>query len=318
MRAARIAGPRRFELLDEKIPSIEEGKVLVRLLKTVICGSDLPYWGETYSAESYPLPPGYPGHECLGVVEDTADGQFQKGDRVMYYPAILLDGYKEYHLTTPERLQKLPSDGDLNVLSLTQILGCVAHGAFRIESPYNKSVVIMGQGPVGLLFTALMKNFGARKIITVDPVEHRLKVSADMGATHGLNPENEDIIKSISDITDGKLADIVIDAYGRKVEVVNKCFDVARHNGQVAFFGICLEESPKLNFNVFFRKELRMVASVGPDLAVDYPYALDMIVNNAVDVKPLITHLMPFEEIQKAFEMAFSRTGNVIKIILEF
>jgi threonine dehydrogenase-like Zn-dependent dehydrogenase len=86
----------------------------------------------------------------------------------------------------------------------------------------------------------------------------------------------------------------------------------------VAFFGICLEEAPRLNFNEFFRKELRMVASVGPDLSIDYPFALSMIERNAVDVSPLITHVMPFDDIQKAFDRAVSREDDVIKIVLEF
>ncbi|MCU0821159.1 MAG: zinc-binding dehydrogenase [Spirochaetes bacterium] len=317
MRSAKIVSPRKIEVVQEETPLIRDGKVLVRLLKAVICGSDLPYFNETYSAESYPLPSGCPGHECLGIVEKTGGNVFKKGDYVMYYP-VFLDGFKEYHLTDPERLQKLPDDGDLNILVMTQLLGCVAHAAFRIDRPYKKNVVIMGQGPVGLLFTALMKNFGAAKIIVVDPLQYRLDAACKMGADVCINPDREKLNEAISAITSGNMADIVIDAYGQKAEVVNRCFDIARHNGQVAFFGICLEESPRLNFNIFFRKELRMISSVGPDLSADYPYALDMILKNVIDVRPLITHIMPFENIQSAFETAVNRSDNVIKIILEF
>ncbi len=317
MRSAKIVSPRTIEVVQEETPRVKDGKVLVKLLKTVICGSDLPYFNETYSADAYPLPSGCPGHECLGIVEESGSGMYKKDDYVMYYP-VFLDGFKEYHLTDPERLQKLPDGGDLNILVMTQLLGCVAHAAFRIDRPYKQDVVIMGQGPVGLLFTALMKNFGAGRIIAVDPLQYRLDVARRMGADICVNPEKEKLDETISGITGGKMADIVIDAYGQKAEAVNKCFDLAGHNGQVAFFGICLEESPRLNFNVFFRKELRMIASVGPDLSADYPYALDMIVKNVIDVKPLITHVMPFENIQSAFEMAVNRSDNVIKIILEF
>ena len=317
MRSAKIVSPRKIEVVHEETPRITDGKVLVRLLKTVICGSDLPYFNETYNAEAYPLPSGCPGHECLGIVEESGSMVFKKGDYVMYYP-VFLDGFKEYHLTDPERLQKLPDDGDLNILVMTQLLGCVAHAVFRIDRPYKQDVVIMGQGPVGLLFTALMKNFGAGKIIAVDPLQYRLDVARMMGADYCINPGKDNLTETVAGITSGEMADIVIDAFGQKAEVVNRCFDIARHNGQVAFFGICLEESPRLNFNVFFRKELRMIASVGPDLSADYPYALDMIVNKVIDVRPLITHVMPFENIQSAFEMAINRSDKVIKIVLEF
>ncbi len=317
MRAAKIVAPGKIEVVNEDIPAIEDDKVLIRLLKTVICGSDLPYFSVSYDPGSYPLPPGYPGHECLGIVEESKSNEYKEGDYVMYYP-VFLDGFMEYHLVDPARLQKLPKEGDLNVLVMTQLLGCVSHAAFRIDKPYNKNVVIMGQGPVGLLFTALMNNFGAKSIIAVDPVTFRLETAKKMGARDVINPENENIIERISEITDGKMADIVIDAFGQKTEVINTCFDVACHNGQVAFFGICLEESPGLNFNVFFRKELRMVASVGPDLSIDYPFALNMIMKDAIDVSPLITHVIPFEEIQRGFELAVNKTDNVIKVILEF
>ncbi|MBP8178313.1 MAG: zinc-binding dehydrogenase [Spirochaetes bacterium] len=317
MRAARIIAPRKFTVDNDPIPDCFDSHVRVKLLKVAICGSDLPYFSSVYSKESYPLPPGYPGHECLGVIEASRVKQFKEGTPVMYYPPFL-DGFKEYHVTPPSRVQLIPDTLPLNELLITQLLGAVSHCAFRIDKPYNKHVAIMGQGPVGLLFTALMKNFGARSVIAIDPLDYRCKAAINMGATHTINPHTNDLLEAIKAITDGSMADIVIDAYGQDVAVINKCFEIARHNGQVAFFGICLEEAPRLNFNTFFRKELRMIASVGPDLTMDYPYALDMILKGAIDVTPLLTHDIPFEDIQKGFEMASNREDGAIKIVLSF
>lgn len=317
MRSARIIAPGRFEVFDEPVPSAGDGQVLVRLQKAVLCGSDYPYFANTFAPSSYPLPPGYPGHECLGVVEQSNSDEFAKGDLVMYYPPGL-DAYKEYHVASPARLQKLPEGKDLNVLVMTQVLGCVAHAVFRIDKPDNRDVVVMGQGPIGLLFTALMKLHGARRVIAVDPLEWRLETAKKLGADVVINPAKEDAEKAVASLTGGRMADIVIDAYGQDVAVINRCFDLARHNGQVAFFGICLEESPRLSFNTFFRKELRMIASVGPDLAVDYPYSLSLILRGAVDVSLLVTHVMPFEKIQDAFDLAAGRRDNVIKVVLDF
>ncbi|MDY6968764.1 MAG: zinc-binding dehydrogenase [Spirochaetota bacterium] len=317
MRSAKIIASRRFEVFDEDIPTLEDGKILVRLLRTAICGSDLPYFSGSYDPKSYPFPSGYPGHECMGVVEESLSPEFRSGERVMYYPSNL-DGFMEYHLTDPSRLQKLPDEGNPDILLMTQLLGAVAHCAFRLDKPHKKSVLILGQGPVGLLFTALMKNLGAKTIIAVDPYDYRLATATKMGADIVINPQKSDVVGAVSEITKGDMADIVIDAYGQEVDVINQCFDLVCHNGQVAFFGICLEESPGLNFNVFFRKELRMIASVGPDITLDYPYALKMILQNSIDVTPLITHVMPFEEIQKGFEKAVKRDDETIKIVLKF
>ncbi len=319
MRAARIVSPARFEITDDPVPDCPDGSVRVKLLKAAICGSDLPYFSVSYNPASYPFPAGYPGHECLGVIDASRSSGWKEGDLVMYYPTGL-DAYKEYHVNHPSRVQKLPGNSghDRNVLLMTQLLGAVAHCVFRIDNPYNKHVVILGQGPVGQLFTSLVKNMAPRSVITVDPLDNRLNISSQMGATHTVNPSTENVVDGVKEITSGNMADIVIEAFGQNVDVINSSFDLARHNGQVAFFGICLDESPGLNFNVFFRKELRMIASVGPDLSIDYPYALDMILKGAVDVRPMITHDLPFEDIQKGFEMAVARDDDAVKIVLSF
>lgn len=317
MKSAKIVSPRAFQVTEEDIPEVADNTVLVRLQKAALCGSDLPYFNNSFKPESYPFPSGYPGHECMGVVEESRSASFAPGDRVMYYPPRL-DAYKEYHVADPGRLQKLPAQGDANILLMTQLLGAVSHCVFRLDSPYKKDVVVVGMGPVGLLFVSLIKNLSPQNVIAVDPLAYRLDAARRMGADHTLNPSATDPVKAIRDITSGTMADIVIDAYGQQSSVINTCFEFARHNGQVAFFGICLEEAPRLNFNEFFRKELRMVASVGPDLSIDYPFALDMILRKAIDVSPLITHVLPFGDIQKAFEMAVNREDGAIKIVLEF
>ncbi len=317
MKSAKIVSPRKIEVTEENIPAVGDDKVLVRLQRAALCGSDLPYFSNSFNPASYPFPAGYPGHECMGVVEESKSGFYRPGDRVMYYPPRL-DAYREYHVADPGRLQKLPANGDANILLMTQLLGAVSHCVFRLDSPYNKNVVVVGLGPVGLLFVSLLKNLSPRSITAVDILDYRLDTARRMGADHLVNPSKTKAVKAIGEITSGNMADIVIDAYGQESSVINTCFEFARHNGQVAFFGICLEEAPRLNFNEFFRKELRMVASVGPDLSIDYPFALSMIEKNAVDVSPLITHVMPFGDIQKAFDRAVSREDGVIKIVLEF
>ncbi len=316
MRSAQIISPRTIKITDVPVPDVPDGMVRVRLTRAALCGSDYPYFSVTYKDSSYPLPPGYPGHECMGVVDASRASGFAVGESVMYYPPGL-DSYREYHVAPPERLQKLPVGPDPSILCMTQPLGAVYHAAFRIDRPYNKHVVIMGQGPMGLLFTAVMRSFGAKRIFTVEPLAWRREASLRMGADRAIDPAAENVETVVHDLTGGVMADIVIDAFGQDVAVINRCFDLARHNGQVAFYGICLEESPALNFNTFFRKELRMIASVGPDLSIDYPQALDSILRGRIDVTPLVTHVMPFSDIQRAFEMAAAREDGVIKIVLD-
>jgi len=316
MRVARIIAPQRIEIFDEPIPVPGKGEILVRLEKVAICGSDLPYFRETYPDTSYPFSDGYPGHECIGTVEHADSLGFSKGDLVLALPPSM-DGFKEYHLLTPDRLMSMPRQKDTSVMLMTQLLGAVVHCCRRINDVWGKKVVIIGQGPVGLLFNSMLKNMGATKIIGVDILDYRLQLGKKMGTTHTIDASRQNVIEIVKEITQGDMADLVVEACGQE-ETLNMCFELARHDGVVALFGISLQESPRLNFNKLFRKELRIIASVGPSIEVDYAYALRMVMDDQIRVENMITHILPFASIQKGFDIAVNRKGEVVKVVLEF
>ncbi len=316
MHAARIVAPRQIEIFDEPIPKLEKGKILVRLEKAAICGSDFPYFRDTHLNASYPFPFGYPGHECVGTVEDSDSVAYNRGDFVLVLPPFM-DGFKEFHIMPPDRLLRMPRVKDTSAMLMTQLLGAVVHCCRRITDVWGKEVVVIGQGPVGLLFDSMLKNMGAAKIIAVDVLDYRLEMAEKMGATHTINTKKDDVSQMAKEITETRMADLVVEACGNE-KTLNMCFELARHDGVVAFFGICLEEAPRLNFNQLFRKELKMIASVGPSIEIDYTYALRMVLDNQVEVENLITHTLPFSRIQEGFEIAMSREEKVIKVVLEF
>jgi L-iditol 2-dehydrogenase len=316
MRVAKIIAPRRIEIFDEPIPELDKGKVLVRLEKAAICGSDLPYFRDKHPDSAYPFASGYSGHECVGVVESSDSLDYNKGDFVLTLPPYL-DGFKEYYLVTPDRLMHMPRQKDTSVMLMTQLLGAVVHCCRRINNVWGMNTVVIGQGPVGLLFNSMLKNMGATRVIGVDILDYRLRIAKEMGATHTIDSSKQNVSEIVKDITKGNMADLVVEACGYE-ETLNMSFDLARHDGVVAFFGICLKESPGLNFNQLFRKELRIIASVGPSIEIDYAYALRTIMADQIEVERLITHTLPFVNIQEGFEIAVNRKEEVIKVILEF
>src|SRR5918996_886948 len=83
MKAARLVGPRQFEILDVETPSPKQGEVLVRLEYASICGSDLLTYDRVFPEEDYPLRVGLPCHETSGVIEESMDESLQKGQRVV-------------------------------------------------------------------------------------------------------------------------------------------------------------------------------------------------------------------------------------------
>ena len=89
-------------------------------------------------------------------------------------------------------------------------------------------MVILGQGPIGQLFCAAARNLGAREIIAIDLLESRLKTSPQMGATHVVNASQEDVVKTVGDITQGQYADLVVEAVGHREHRLNDAFRLVR------------------------------------------------------------------------------------------
>ena len=320
MKAAQLVAPRKWELIEVEKPQASDGNMLVRTERAAICGTDLPFYSGL--RPSYPLSLGEPGHEGMGVVESCPSGRFAAGDRV------LLSGfdrglYQEYVLARDEVCVPLPVDIDPEVVLMSQLLGTVLHCFFKLGNLMGNKAVVVGLGAVGQLFCATLRNLGAARIIAVDPLQYRLDLSRRMGATHTLNPNEGDLSEAVLELTGGQGADMVVEAVGRE-ETINLCPELARRDGTVVYFGVPdkdgVETSAKLAIMPGFVKSLTLVTSVGPDPLRDYTMALDWITQGRIDVRPILTHILPFEQIQEAFEMAFDRPAEseALKIVLKF
>ena len=320
MRAARLVAPRQWEILELEKPQPSADRMLVRLERSAVCGSDKPqYCG---ISPSYPLSPGTPGHEGLGIVESCPCGVYEEGERVLLWGADR-GLFQEYVLAPTQGCIRLPKDLDLEVVLMSQLLGTVVHCFYKLGNVINQKVVVIGQGSVGQLFNATLRNLGAKQIIGVDPLEYRLEVGRQMGATHAINPDAEDVAKAVAEITGGEMADMVVEAVGME-STFNLCSRLVRRNGTMVYFGIPNKENAEgvmaLRFMEMFNKEVRLITTVGPNPLQDYAIALDWIVQGRLDVRPMITHVLPFEEIQRGFFMAFDEPEKhrAIKVVLTF
>ena len=320
MRAARLVGPRKWELVEVDKPSASEGKMLVRMERVAICGTDKPSYEGV--VPSYPLPLGATGHEGIGRVEDCPSGKYEIGERVLLW-GFDRGLYQQYVLAGDEGCVRLPKDQDPEVVLMSQPLGTVIHCFYKLGNFINQNVVVLGQGPMGQLFNACLRNFGARKIIAMDVLTHRLEVGMQMGATHTIDPGKTDPKRAVLELTDGNLGDTVVEVVG-KAETFNLASGLVRRGGDLIYFGVPnrdnLEDVMKLEFRQAFSNETRIITSVGPNPQRDYTVALDWIVQGRVDVRPMLTHVLPFEQIQEGFEIfcdcpAQSRS---VKVVLKF
>ena len=212
MKAARLVGPRQFEILDVDTPKPNPGEVLVRIEYASICGSDLLNYNRVLPEEDYPLRTGLPCHETSGVVEESMDESLKKGDRVV--ALTYTGGLMEYVTIAANRCIKVPEHVDPQLAVLCQPIGTVIYAVQKLGSVLGKKVVILGQGPIGLSFTEFMARGGASQVIVTDIVDPRLEVSKVLGATDTINASKEDVLERVKELTGGALADVVIDACG--------------------------------------------------------------------------------------------------------
>jgi threonine dehydrogenase-like Zn-dependent dehydrogenase len=321
MKAARLVGPRRWEIVEVEAPrAIAAGLMLVRMERVAICGTDKPFYGGVSPA--YPLAPGEPGHEGTGIVEACPSDPGREGERVLLWGADR-GLFQEYVLAPVRGCISLPRELAAEVVLMSQLLGTVVHCFYKLGNLIDQKAVVIGQGAVGLFFDAVLRNLGARQIIGVDPLEYRLQTGRRMGATHALNPDREEVVRAVRTITGGELADLVVEAVGRE-STLNLCSELVRRNGTVAYFGVPNKENIEgivsLRFMEMFGREVRLINSVGPDPFRDYTVALDWIVQGRLDVRPVISHVLPFAQIQQGFAMAFDEPEKhrAIKVVLAF
>lgn len=320
MRAAQIVAPRRIEIVDVPTPDLAKtppGSLLIKTLKTAICGTDIPAFVYERPAGDYPLPPGYSIHECIGVVAASTSPRFKEGEPVLALPNGS-DGLAEYFLTSAAVTVPLKPFPRPECVLMSQPLGTVVWAMRKLGNLLLKDTVVMGQGPMGLLIAGMLSNLGARTVIALDLLDYRLEASRRMRATHTVNVAREDAVETVRTVTDGRMADLVVEAVGHQTETINRCLDLVRRGGTILAFGVPDDEYYPIRFSEFFRRNVTLLHSVGPDVQNDFPMAMDLITQGRLDVSPIITHQLPFTAAQRGFDLFADRRDRAIKVVLDY
>ncbi len=319
MRAARLVGPRRFEILnDAPMPAPQPGEVLVRMEHVSICGSDLLTYDRVFPEEEYPLRIGIPCHECLGVVEESYDDSVRKGQRVI--ALNYTGGLVEYTTLPAGRCVPVPENTipDPSLWVLCQPVGTVIYAVQQMGSVLGKKVAVLGQGPIGLAFTDLLTRAGASRIIVTDVVDHRLEMAKSIGATHAINAAREDVVGTINELTNGG-ADVVVDACGLP-ETANQVFNVLRVKGLAVIFGMPHGE-PVFPFEwaAMFNRLAHVIVTNSARAGEVVPAVqtcVDLVAQGRLDMSYMVTHRLPLSEVGRAYELFSGRKDNAVKVLI--
>ena len=301
---------------------MESDSVLVKTLAGSICGSDLHVVYMGWNMGDFPLTPGVPGHEGVGVVVDEGRSDFSRGDLVLTVPSIFTARvFAEYQAIDANYLLRLPEGPPMDHLLMAQQLGTVVFGCDRLPPVEGKTVAIIGQGSVGLFHAFMLKRMGAARVIAIEPNATRREAGRRMGTDEAIDVTGQAATEAVLDLTRGEGADLVIEAVG-SVPTLNQALNIVRDEGHVCAFGLPESSEPvAFEWDTFFRRRITMNAVFGaqdvPGLP-DFKAALTMIAEGEIDVAPLTTHRFPLERIQEAMELAHNPSGGALKVGLTF
>ena len=324
MRAAQLVGPRKFEIVDAPVPTVSDGNCLVETECWSICGSDIRHtYGTVLDEEEYPMQIGHPAHEVAGTVVESRSDRFREGDRVIVLPTSDTT-LVEYIEALPERMIALPDNGPMDEWLMCQPSGTVIYGCQQLGTLLGKNVVVLGQGAIGLSFAAILSRSGVSNLIAVDPLDYRLEYSEKFGATHTVNPTMTPTEEAVLDILGGEKPDIVVEAAGY-TDTLNMALRLVKSFGTAMMFGI-QQKSREHGFIVpmeykDFRGSNARLKTVAAGHTEDITSHIELMVElkrrGWWDPAELITHRLPFDEVQRAFDMYVDHDDGIVKVVME-
>ena len=318
MLAGHFSKPCQIDLIEIEEPVLAEdslNEIIFQPELACLCGSDLPFF--EHAPEVVEINIGQSLHEMIGTVLETSGSQFVPGDRVLAVP-FEHHGLFERYVLTDERAILLDERVSDEEALMAQPLGTVIFALKKLPQVLDQDVVVVGQGPMGQLFNTALRNLGARKIIGIDLLESRLEFSENMGATHTICNATDDPVAAVQELTNGDGADVVVEVVGHRNQQLDLCMELCRYGGRVLYFGVPPEELNGVNWRTGFFKNLTLHLSVFPVFHRDFPLAMQWIGEGRINVKPLITHRFPLDQIQQAFELFHSRREPVQKVLIDF
>jgi L-iditol 2-dehydrogenase len=321
MKAARWVDIGRVECEDVPVPPVADGQVLVRTAYASICGSDLHVVFP--GAPPRPADPGYPGHESVGEVVESRCPGFEPGDRVLTVP-FAVDGrcLAEFQALPGSSCIRLPDTAPLSHLLMAQQLGTVVY-ALRTHplDLIGKDAAVIGQGSAGAFFTFLLKRAGAARVLVSDRSRVRLAYSRKLGADLVVDASTGDFRSAVMEATDGQGTALVVEAVGSR-ETFPLSLELAAPGATLVWFGLPEGGGDyPFSFPQFFRRGLTAYSNFGaqgePGLE-SFRYAVRLIADGAIDVAPLLSHMLPIEKVDEAFRIAHDRADNALKVSIKF
>ncbi|RLF21008.1 MAG: hypothetical protein DRZ82_00025 [Thermoprotei archaeon] len=323
--------PHVVKIMEEELPKPQGNEVLIRTKLTLIsAGTELTALTGNFPPGSrwanyvrYPFRPGY----CnVGIVEEVGGDvkEINVGDVV-----VSTAHHSQYALMSSDNVIKVPGGVHLEEAVFHTIAAGVMHSVRISGVTLGTSVVVIGLGILGQMAVQFSRLCGAYPVIGIDLYEKRLEIGKKSGATHIVNARTEDVHEEVRRITEGNMADIVFEVTGSP-DVIPWAIKLVRPMGRLIILS-----SPRGPTTLDFHDEVNAPSRIiqgthfssQPEVETYYyPWTrrrntklfLKMLADGIVKVRHLITHIIPFERANEAYELLLKRKEETLAVLLDF
>ena len=321
------------------VPVVGEFDVLIRTLRTSICGTDVHIhdW-DSWAQRTVPVPMQI-GHEFVGVIESVGSQviDFQPGMIVTGEGHIVCGrcrnclagrrhlcnktsgvgvnrpGAFAQYLSIPQTNvwvadPKIP----LDVLSCFDPLGNAVHTA-RSFDVLGEDVLITGAGPIGIMAAAVARHAGTRYIVITDLNPYRLELAKGLGVTMAVDPSKVSLKHVMHELGMKEGFDVGLEMSGN-ADALNSMLAAMCHGGKIAILGI-QSRTAEIDWDLVVFNGLTIKGIYGREMYETW-YKMTTMIQSGLDISPVITHRLPYEQFEKGFQLM--RRGLCGKVVLHW
>ena len=344
MKALVYYGDHNIALEERPKPTIiKPTDVIIKVLKTTICGTDLGiYKGKNPEIESGRIL----GHEGVGIIEEIGGGvsQFKKGDKVLiscitscgsceyckkqmyahckdggWILGYMIDGVQAEYVRIPHAdnsLHSIPENIDDEIAVLLSDILPTGHeiGVQYGNVKPGDEIAIVGAGPVGMSALLTAQFYSPSKIIMIDLDDNRLQLAKELGATHTINSGTTNVAKATTEIVGTEGVDVAIEAVGLPA-TWNICQKIVKPGAHIANIGV---HGKKVDFNIEKLWIKNLTITTGLVNTNTTSMLLKAAATNHLDLKKMITHHFPLSELEHAYQVFLNGAKEkAMKIIID-
>lgn len=337
MKALVKKGPAPGLELDEvPVPGLGINDVLIRIVKTSICGTDVHIYEWNEWAQRTIKTPMVIGHEFVGIVEDIGKNvhDFTKGDLVSGEGHITCGhcrnclagrrhlcpntsgvgvnragAFAEYLVIPMTNVWYCNNDIPLDIISCFDPLGNATHTALSFDL-LGEDVLITGAGPIGIMAVAIAKHAGARYVVITDVNPYRMELAKKMGATLVLDARKETLEDAMNQLGMKEGFDVGMEMSGNSKAFMDM-LTVMCHGGKIAMLGIMADKAA-IDWDYVVFNGLTIKGIYGREMFETW-YKMTMMIMSGLDITPVITHRFDYKDFQEGFEiMASGKSGKIV------